>query len=98
MVCEGVPAGGEDDFVVLREVGTKPTFDFAFKDHSELGQELESLLKAQFGLRMQRATQQLTNHSQFRKVRRDIARVLTIASQKRAGSPASGKTKSKTGA
>ena len=36
------------------------------KSAAELGQELESLLKAQFGLRMQRATQQLTNHSQFR--------------------------------
>lgn len=43
VVLDGVPAGGEDDFVVLREVGTKPSFDFAFKDHSELGQELDIL-------------------------------------------------------
>ena len=43
VVCDGVPAGGEDDFEVLREVGTKPTFDFPFKDHSELGQELDIL-------------------------------------------------------
>ena len=52
------------------------------KSAAELGQELESLLKAQFGLRMQRATQQLTNHSHFRKVRRDIARVHTLLSEK----------------
>ena len=52
------------------------------KSAAELGQELESLLKAQFGLRMQWATQQLTNHSQFRKVRRDIARVHTLLSEK----------------
>jgi len=52
------------------------------KSAAELGQELESLLKAQFGLLMQRATQQLTNHSQFRKVRSDIARVNTLLSEK----------------
>lgn len=43
VVCEGVPAGGEDDFEVLREVGTKPSFDFAFKDHAELGLDLDIL-------------------------------------------------------
>ncbi len=47
------------------------------KSAAELKQELNQLLKAQFGLRMQRATQQLTNFSQLRKVRRDIARLLT---------------------
>jgi large subunit ribosomal protein L29 len=52
------------------------------KSIAELGQELESLLKAQFGLRMQRATQQLTNHSQISKVRRDIARVRTLMTEK----------------
>ena len=52
------------------------------KSTAELGQELESLLKAQFGLRMQRATQQLTNHSQISKVRRDIARVRTLMTEK----------------
>jgi len=52
------------------------------KTTAELGQELESLLKAQFGLRMQRATQQLTNHSQISKVRRDIARVRTLMTEK----------------
>jgi len=52
------------------------------KTAAELGQELESLLKAQFGLRMQRATQQLTNHTQISKVRRDIARVRTLITEK----------------
>ena len=52
------------------------------KTTEELGQELESLLKAQFGLRMQRATQQLTNHTQISKVRRDIARVRTLLTEK----------------
>jgi len=52
------------------------------KTTAELGQELESLLKAQFGLRMQRATQQLTNHTQIKNVRRDIARVRTLMTEK----------------
>ncbi|WP_459616253.1 50S ribosomal protein L29 [Bordetella sp. 2513F-2] len=52
------------------------------KDAAELGKELESLLKAQFGLRMQKATQQLGNTSQLRKVRRDIARVRTLLTEK----------------
>ncbi len=48
------------------------------KQEAELRQELEELLKAQFSLRMQHATQQLSNNSQLRKVRRDIARVRTV--------------------
>lgn len=48
------------------------------KDTSELNKELLELLKAQFSLRMQLATQQLNNTSQLGKVRRDIARVRTI--------------------
>lgn len=52
------------------------------KDATELSKELESLLKAQFNLRMQRATQQLSNTSQIGKVRRDIARVRTIMAEK----------------
>ena len=52
------------------------------KDVAELKQELESLLRAQFGLRMQKATQQLTNNSEICKVRRDIARVRTVLTQK----------------
>ena len=52
------------------------------KSPQELQQELNSLLKAQFGLRMQKATQQLTNTSQLKKVRRDIARVRTVLHEK----------------
>ncbi|CAM5195312.1 50S ribosomal protein L29 [Oligella ureolytica] len=52
------------------------------KDVAELHNELESLLKAQFNLRMQHATQQLADASQLSKVRRDIARVRTILTEK----------------
>ena len=52
------------------------------KNTDELRQELNDLLKAQFSLRMQVATQQLTNTSQIGKVRRDIARVRTIINEK----------------
>lgn len=52
------------------------------KDADELNKELLDLLKAQFGLRMQIATQQLSNHSQIGKVRRDIARVRTLLREK----------------
>ena len=52
------------------------------KSPQELQQELNALLKAQFGLRMQKATQQLTNTSQLKKMRRDIARVRTVLVEK----------------
>ncbi|MDE2117210.1 MAG: 50S ribosomal protein L29 [Betaproteobacteria bacterium] len=52
------------------------------KSGADLEQELLSLIKAQFGLRMQMATQQLSNNSQLGKVRRDIARVKTILKEK----------------
>jgi large subunit ribosomal protein L29 len=52
------------------------------KSTEEIRIEIESLLKAQFGLRMQKATQQLTNNSQFRKIRRDIARARTLLTEK----------------
>jgi large subunit ribosomal protein L29 len=48
------------------------------KDQAALQTELNDLLKAQFGMRMQIATQQLSNTSQLTKVRRDIARVKTV--------------------
>ena len=54
------------------------------KNGDELQKELHELLKAQFGLRMQHATQQLTNTSQIGKVRRDIARARTITREKAA--------------
>jgi large subunit ribosomal protein L29 len=52
------------------------------KSGEELQKELEGLLRAQFGLRMQVATQQLSNTSQLKKVRKDIARVRTIMKEK----------------
>ena len=52
------------------------------KTNDELSKELNDLLKAQFGLRMQLATQQLTNTSQMKKARRDIARVRTALKEK----------------
>jgi len=52
------------------------------KPETELKQELVELLKAQFNLRMQKATQQLTNFSQLRKIRKDIARLRTVLTEK----------------
>ena len=52
------------------------------KSAADLQQEMLSLTKAQFGLRMQVATQQMTNTSELRKVRRDIARVKTVLKEK----------------
>ncbi|MBK8889270.1 MAG: 50S ribosomal protein L29 [Dechloromonas sp.] len=52
------------------------------KSADELNKELLDLLRAQFGLRMQLATQQLSNFSQISKVRRDIARVRTLIREK----------------
>ena len=52
------------------------------KSVDELKQELQSLLNAQFKLRMQKATQQLANTSQISKTRRDISRVRTLLTEK----------------
>ena len=52
------------------------------KDQAELKTELNDLLKAQFGLRMQIATQQLNNTAQLKRVRKDIARVKTVINSK----------------
>ncbi len=43
IIIDGVPAGGETDFVTLREVGTIPTFDFEPRDHLELGEILGAI-------------------------------------------------------
>ena len=53
------------------------------KDVAALEKEVTDLLKAHFGLRMQKATQQLSNNSQLGKTRRDIARAKTILAQKK---------------
>lgn len=43
VVLDGVPEGGEDDYVVLREVGPIPSFDFSARDHLELGELLGAI-------------------------------------------------------
>ena len=57
--------------------------DLRAKDAAGLEKEVAELLKAHFGLRMQKATQALSNNSQLGKTRRDIARVKTILSEKK---------------
>lgn len=52
------------------------------KSVADLHNELLSLTKAQFGMRMQLATQQMTNTSELRKTRRDVARIKTVLTQK----------------
>ncbi|MBJ2160148.1 50S ribosomal protein L29 [Variovorax sp. IB41] len=52
------------------------------KDTAGLEAEIKDLQKAHFGLRMQKATQQLSNTSTLRVTRRDIARAKTILAQK----------------
>jgi large subunit ribosomal protein L29 len=60
--------------------------ELKLKSKSELQQDMLSLTKAQFGLRMQVATQQMTKTSEMRKIRRDIARIKTVMQQKEAQS------------
>jgi large subunit ribosomal protein L29 len=52
------------------------------KSVANLHEELLSLIKAQFGMRMQMATQQMTNTSELRKLRRDVARIKTVLTEK----------------
>ncbi|ODV10115.1 MAG: 50S ribosomal protein L29 [Rubrivivax sp. SCN 70-15] len=59
------------------------TSELRAKDVAALEKEVSDLLKAHFGLRMQKATQALTNNSQLGKTRRDIARVKTILAEKK---------------
>ena len=64
--------------------GNKPT-DLRARTEDELGEQLETLGKEIFNLRFQRASGQLENTARVRQVRRDIARIKTIAAQKRSG-------------
>ena len=59
--------------------------DLRSKSAEELNKELLELRRAQFGLRMQLATQSLTKNSEMGRVRKQIARVHTLLTQKRAG-------------
>ena len=54
------------------------------KDVVGIEAEVKALQKAHFGLRMQKATQQLNNTTTLRSTRRDIARAKTILAEKRA--------------
>lgn len=58
--------------------------DLRKKDVAGIEAEVKSLQKAHFGLRMQKATQQLTNTGTLRITRRDIARAKTILAETRA--------------
>jgi large subunit ribosomal protein L29 len=60
------------------------TKELRAKDTAALNKELQDLLRAHFSLRMQKATQQLSNTSQIRRTKRDIARVRTILAEKAA--------------
>ena len=55
--------------------------DLRGKSREELNEELVGLRREQFNLRVQRATGQLARHDQFRKVRRNIARVKTVLNE-----------------
>jgi large subunit ribosomal protein L29 len=55
------------------------------KDVAALEKEVSELLKAHFNLRMQKATQQLTNTSQMTRTRREIARAKTVLAEKKKG-------------
>jgi large subunit ribosomal protein L29 len=61
------------------------TSELRAKDVAALEKEVADLLRAHFGLRMQKATQQLSNHAALRKTRRDVARVKTILNEKKKG-------------
>jgi large subunit ribosomal protein L29 len=54
------------------------------KSVDELNKELLELRRAQFGMRMQLATQSLTKHSEIERVRRQVARVHTLLNEKKA--------------
>ena len=60
--------------------------DLRQKDVAGLETEVKELQRAHFNLRMQKATQQLTNTGSMRVTRRDIARAKTVLAQKRAES------------
>ena len=64
---------------------TKATTDLRSKSVDELNKELLELRRAQFGLRMQMATQSLAKNSEMERVRRQIARVHTFLTEKSKG-------------
>ncbi|HRY06855.1 MAG TPA: 50S ribosomal protein L29 [Hyphomicrobiaceae bacterium] len=69
----------------MREDKTMKAAEFRDMSLDQLDDQLVKLKKEQFNLRFQGASGQLENTSRVREVRRDIARVMTVARQKRAG-------------
>jgi large subunit ribosomal protein L29 len=65
-----------------QEIEAMKTTELRTKDVDGLKTEVKALQKAHFGLRMQKATQQLTNNALLRSARRDIARAKTILVEK----------------
>ena len=65
------------------------TQDMREKNEQELREELTGLLREQFNLRMQRGIGQLATPHDLRRVRKDIARVMTVLNEKKKGSEAS---------
>ncbi|MCS6996610.1 MAG: 50S ribosomal protein L29 [Casimicrobiaceae bacterium] len=61
---------------------TSKAAELRSKSIDELNKEIESLYRAHFTLRMQKATQQLQNTAQLGRTRRDIARALTVLNEK----------------
>lgn len=64
------------------------TAELREKNESELNEELMALLREQFNLRMQKGTGQLTKPSEVKRVRRQIARIKTLITEKAAGDKA----------
>lgn len=64
---------------------SKKAAELRGKDVAALEKEVTELLKAHFNLRMQKATQQMTNTASMRQARRDVARAKTILAQKKQG-------------
>jgi large subunit ribosomal protein L29 len=65
-----------------QEIEAMKTTELRQKDVAGLQTEIKELQKAHFGLRMQKATQQLSNTATLRTARRDIARAKTILVEK----------------
>ncbi len=65
------------------------------KSEEDLADELVSLRREQFNLRMQRATGELGRHSEYGRVKRDIARVKTIMTELKHAAKKEAATKSK---
>ena len=69
----------------MRGVNAMKANDIRVMSKDQVQDEILKLKKEQFNLRFQRASGQLENTSRVRSVRRDIARLLTVARQRRAG-------------